>query len=444
MTNNTLSNLKKIYNYLLKSHLFIYLLFISLISVINFIYYIFFIEKFSYMVDVNGNYLIDKIGFNFSEIISPLLEGKPPVAKYYGIDWYASRMPLFPYFLYYMYSYISKKFIIIHLLKNIFFSTIIFLLIKNLSKKFNNYYIVFSLFLLFYIPHNLWVTISTNFEEGILNYLIIILFLLLIGQLNFKTIYVAICLSVIYFLKASMFYLCFCVAIAYIFREKKLRFIPIILFLFSNIIWGIYSYNKTDYFAFGMKSTSFNAITMASAYNKEFNLIYPRISPDRIFEKFDDEIIKQGFKNEWQVDQFMMKKNINFFFENPKEVFIGILKKINVILFYPFKDSQTYNADGSVTNDLRLSNFVNKPIFILSLFVLFICLKKNFFSLNKLDNLSFYYLFIVISYLFPYLIAFIYSRHCTSIYMISHLYLFYNILNLNKFKKFNKIFINSK
>jgi hypothetical protein len=55
------------------------------------------------MVDVNGNYLIDKIGFNFSEIISPLLEGKPPVAKYYGIDWYASRMPLFPYFLYYMY-----------------------------------------------------------------------------------------------------------------------------------------------------------------------------------------------------------------------------------------------------------------------------------------------------------------------------------------------------
>ena len=140
----------------------------------------------------------------------------------------------------------------------------------------------------------------------------------------------------------------------------------------------------------------------------------------------------------------MMKKNINFFLENPKEVFIGILKKINVILFYPFKDSQQYNADGSVTNDLRLSNFVNKPIFILSLFTVFIFLKKNFFSLNKLDNLSFYYLFIVISYLFPYLIAFIYSRHCTSIYMISHLYLFYNILNLNKFKKFNKIFMNSK
>ena len=47
MKNNTLSNLKKIYNYLLKSHLFIYLLFISLISLINFIYCIFFIEKFS-------------------------------------------------------------------------------------------------------------------------------------------------------------------------------------------------------------------------------------------------------------------------------------------------------------------------------------------------------------------------------------------------------------
>jgi hypothetical protein len=164
---------------------------------------------------------------------------------------------------------------------------------------------------------------------------------------------------------------------SYSVSEKKLRFIPIILFLFSNIIWGFYSYSKTDYFAFGIKSTSFNAITMASAYHKEFNLIYPRISPDRIFEKFEDEIIKQGFKNEWQVDQFMMKKNINFFLENPKEVFIGILKKINIILFYPFKDSQQYNADGSVTNDLRLSNFVNKPIFILSLFTVFIFNDEN-------------------------------------------------------------------
>lgn len=319
MKNNILGYLKKTYNYLLQNNVFLYLLFISLIVLINYIYCIFFIKKFPEMVGINGDYLIDKVGFNFSEIISPLLDGKPPVAKYYGIDWYVSRMPLFPYFLYYMYSFISKKFIIIHLLKNVFFSTIIFLLIKNLSKKFNNYYIVFSLFLLFYVPHNLWVTISTNFEEGILNYLIIILFLLLLSELKFKSIFIAFCLSVIYFLKASMFYLCLCVSIIYIFREKKFRYIPIILFFFSNLIWGIYSYSKTNYFAFGIKSTSFNSITMASAYNKEFNLIYPRISPDRIFEKFEDEIIKQGFKNEWQVDEFMMRKNINFFLKIQKK-----------------------------------------------------------------------------------------------------------------------------
>lgn len=441
MKNNILGYLKKTYNYLLQNNVFLYLLFISLIVLINYIYCIFFIKKFPEMVGINGDYLIDKVGFNFSEIISPLLDGKPPVAKYYGIDWYVSRMPLFPYFLYYMYSFISKKFIIIHLLKNVFFSTIIFLLIKNLSKKFNNYYIVFSLFLLFYVPHNLWVTISTNFEEGILNYLIIILFLLLLSELKFKSIFIAFCLSVIYFLKASMFYLCLCVSIIYIFREKKFRYIPIILFFFSNLIWGIYSYSKTNYFAFGIKSTSFNSITMASAYNKEFNLIYPRISPDRIFEKFEDEIIKQGFKNEWQVDEFMMRKNINFFFENPKEVFVGILKKINVILFYPFKDSQHINPDGTVSNNLRFSNFINKPVFIISLFIVFIRLKENFFRIEKLDNLNFYYPFIVVSYFFPYLVAFIYSRHCTSIYMISHLYLYYNILN---FKNLKKLFINSK
>jgi hypothetical protein len=378
------------------------------------------------MIDVNGNYIISNIGFNFSDIILSLQSAKGIKAEYYGINYYVSRMPLLPISLFLIHNYITKNFILIHIIKNIFFLIIIFILVYNfVKKKFKkdkvNILTFIFIFLIFYIPHNLVISLSTNFEEGFLNYFIVILFLILIDNKNeFRGIMTAIVLSLIFFLKSSMFYLVIVISITYYFIEKsKTRYLPIIFFLMSSIIWGLYSYNYTKYFAFGTKNTSFNSIVLSTAYHSDFIKSYPRLSPD-IYQERTDKIIMDAIKNdkqlndEWFIDQFIFNESKIFLINNPFDVFKSILKKISVIFWYPYKDSQWNEIDAQ---KLRFSNIPNKLIFIISIIVLISSLKYN---RSKIDI---YYILIIISYFFPYLIGFVYSRHATSIYMIAHIYL---------------------
>ena len=230
----------------------------------------------------------------------------------------------------------------------------------------------------------------------------------------------AIVLSLIFFLKSSMFYLVIVISITYYFIEKsKTRYLPIIFFLMSSIIWGLYSYNYTKYFAFGTKNTSFNSIVLSTAYHNDFIKSYPRLSPD-IYQERTDKIIMDAIKNdkqlndEWSIDQFIFNESKNFLINNPFDVFKSILKKISVIFWYPYKDSQWNEIDAQ---KLRFSNIPNKLIFIISIIVLISSLKYN---RSKIDI---YYILLIISYFFPYLIGFVYSRHATSIYMIAHIYL---------------------
>jgi hypothetical protein len=92
-------------------------------------------------------------------------------------------------------------------------------------------------------------------------------------------------------------------------------------------------------------------------------------------------------------------------------------------------------------NPIRYSNFPNKIIFNLSIYILIISLfRKKFTSINKIDL---YYLVIILTYLFPYMVAFVYPKHCTSLYILSHLYVFLYLLktkNLKIIKKFKVLF----
>lgn len=405
-------------------YLFFFYIFFAVVA--NYFYSIHYLEKYPLMVDVNGNYIISNIGFNFSDIILSLQSAQGIKAEYYGINYYVSRMPLLPILLFLIHNYITKNFILIHIIKNLFFLIVIFLLVYNfVKKKFEkdrvNILTFFFIFLIFYIPHNLIISLSTNFEEGFLNYFIIILFLILIDDKNkFRCIMAAIILSLIFFLKSSMFYLVIVISIAYFFIEKsKTRYLPIFFFLMSSILWGLYSYNYTKYFAFGTKNTSFNSIVLSTAYHKDFIETYPRLSPDIYQERTDAIIMNAMRKNkqlndEWSVDQFIFAESKNFLINNPYDVFKSILKKISVIFWYPYKDSQWNEIDAK---KLRFSNIPNKLIFITSIIVLISSLKYNRTKINL------YYLLIIISYFFPYLVGFVYSRHATSIYMISHIYL---------------------
>ena len=404
-----------------------------------------FCKKNPHLINENWIYSIDKIGFDFSQIISNLINGNEPVNNYYGIDFYISRMPFLPYFLYFTFSLISKNFIIIHLFKNILFGSLVFLTIKNFEKKFNNYFLIICLLLLFYVPHNLGISLATVFEEGWLNYLIIILFFLLIGNYKHKSVYIGVVVSAIFFLKGSMYYLTLCIPIIYFFYEKNTsRYIPILFFLLSTLIWGSYSYSKTGYFAFGFKSETLSTRTLAAAYSKGFfKNLYPKFNSDEMNKKVNEKVESKKFKNEWDVNKFLLNESLAFIKKNPEEVAIGVIKKINLVLFYPYKDGQVYknfnniNKDN-IPNQIRFSNFPNKITFIFTLIILFKSLFLEKDRKKDMQRINVYFLAIILAYFFPYMVAFPFSRHCTSIYMISNIYLFLYFINKYKFKFLDK------
>ena len=108
-------------------------------------------------------------------------------------------MPLLPLILNFLYNYVSENFYIILLLKNLFFFSIIFFLLCAFKRERKLIYIIFSLFIFLYNPHNLITSLSINFEEGFLNYLIIIIFLALLSDLKYKFIIVSCTLMYFFF-----------------------------------------------------------------------------------------------------------------------------------------------------------------------------------------------------------------------------------------------------
>ena len=341
----------------------------------------------------------------------------------WDIDFYVHKMPLQPYFLFLFYSLVSKKLIIFYLFKNLLFGTLIFLLIKFYDKKLNNFFLVVSMLSIFYIPHNLVTIFSLEYEEGFLAYLLITLFLTITGNYKYKSIIASIILCLIFFLKSSMFYLVGGISITYFFLEKKYNYLPFLIFIFCSFLWGLNSYNKTGKFAFATSSTSFNGTSLGMVYHKEFTKHYPLLSPDMFQKKQQEEIKKLGINNEWEAHNYFLNKSKKYIRENPKDVFYGLLKKIYVIFLSPYKDTRTSDQFIEKNNPIRYSNFPNKIIFILSIIVLikYLIFFKN---LNlSLQRRNIYFMMIVGLYFFPYLVGFVYSRHCIPIYILAHIYL---------------------
>ena len=135
----------------------------------------------------------------------------------------------------------------------------------------------------------------------------------------------------------------------------------------------------------------------------------------------------------------LINLSLKFLKENPYEVTKGIFKKIYVVYLSPFKDTRQRIEDS---NPIRYSNFPNKIIFNLSLVFLFINIfnKQRLFAKKKID---FYYLIILMTYFIPYIIGFVYPRHCTAMYTLAHLYIFFNIAENTKYNIYKYIKKNS-
>ena len=171
---------------------------------------------------------------------------------------------------------------------------------------------------------------------------------------------------------------------------------------------------------------------MNHAYDEKFTSIYPRLSPDTLTRRIESKLPNYVERDEWEINKFYFDDSINYLKNNPKDVFLGILKKFQVVFFYIYKDSQFLDQNGNLEKEIRFSNFPNKIFFIIYLIMII----KSF--IKNRDSKSIFYIISTIFYFFPYFVAFIYSRHCTAFYMIGAFYIYneyYNRIVSNFFEK---------
>ena len=103
--------------------------------------------------------------------------------------------------------------------------------------------------------------------------------------------------------------------------------------------------------------------------------------------------------------------------ENKLEFLKVSVKKLHVIFFNIKKDAQSELSKDF--NTIRFSNIPNKFVLLLSIFLVF----KDFFK-KKVHNNNLIFFLILISFLFPYIVGWAYTRHIVPLYIISHFYLF--------------------
>ena len=422
------------YKLITKNYVIAILFFLSL-TIITIIFYHLYIKVNPYIINKAGNLEIFKLNNEFGNYIKSIFYDVKPKLNFVGIDLYSARRPVLPYFLILVWDNFTKNFLFILLIKNLIFGVLIFYSIKIYTK--DKLFLLIFLIIIFYNPHNSFTMIDIGAEEGFLNYLMISLFFLLLSKHKYKPIFTGIILSIIFFTKDSAFIFTFTLAICYIFLEKKKKYFPLIILIFSNLIWGSHTYKLNNNFAIGPTGSSFNTLNLANVYQGDFVKTYPQIRPDINYPNIEKYLKENNVRSEEELNKILIKKSINFIIKNPSDVFLGLMKKLYVITLSPFKDAQYPDENGYVDNPIRYSNFPNKFVFNLSLLILFYKLSKK--SEKKFKNIDYYYLLLIVSYFIPYMIAFVYPRHCTPIYTISHLYVFLHLLMTNNLKITKKI-----
>ena len=85
--------------------------------------------------DLNNNLKIKNLQFWYGPVTENLINNNELVMDQFGINFYASRSPLIPLYIYVVYKFISTNIYVIFILKNIFFTSLIILISKKYLKK---------------------------------------------------------------------------------------------------------------------------------------------------------------------------------------------------------------------------------------------------------------------------------------------------------------------
>ncbi len=389
--------------------------------IFNIIFYLLFVQKYPTFIDSNGNLMLNALTHSYSDILINLVSKGKYYSNFFNfnVDFYAGRLPFIPFFLFFIYQYVSTKFIIILIIKNtILFSLVIFFSKLTLKK---NLYVLILVSSLFLIPYNFQIFLLIVPEEAYLNYLIACLFLVFISSIKHKEIYITILLVCLFFIKGSFCFFIYSIILYFwIFEKKKL---PLLTIMICYFCWASYVYNKTDKIISPISLESIGGVTLSSSNNDQFLDLYPLSSLDSLYSNVlaEHQHETKKLNNEFEIDNYFKKVTIDYIKDNKIQFLKGLSKKIQVIFFNIREDGK--DKDHPDYGKVQISNIFNILILIVTMFFLIIKILNK-----KFKNKEIFYTIFFLSYLFPFLIGFVYTRHLTPIYIISIIYLLDEIL----------------
>jgi len=407
------------------------LFYFFIILIINSIFYYEYIKRFPHDINIYGDLQFNKLAFFFGPLLENFINKNQYVQNIFDKNFFLSRMPFIPIFIKYTYIILTKKLFFLIFIKNLlFFSLIIYLLYKILKKDF----LVFIAFCLInYNPYNLAIILNIIPEEAYLTFFLIIFFLVY-NYYNFNRIFLtSALLFLIFFTKASLVYFCYIFSLLIFFIEKKIKLLnilPVLTVIVAYLIWATYAYSKLEKIISPISVSSISGFTTQVAYNKQFNLIYPLQSPDILL----DEIIENNLSkinashDELEIDTIFFENSVNFIINNKIDVLVSFIKKLNLLFFNIKYDAQDILNENY--NKIRYSDIPNKIALISTFLLIFY---KIFIKKSILRTEIFLIVFFI-SYLFPYIAGFLYTRHLVPIFIICHLYLYFEFLK--HYKKF--------
>lgn len=421
-----------------------YFIILSLIFFASILFSNLYINKFDYIIDSNKNLVFSAIHFNHGSLIDNLVKNNLYQGEFLDRTFVIQKMPVLPLLIYCL-SIISHNFYFIIIAKNlIFFSILVFFLrLFNLSKnhKNNNLYIFF---LVYFVPYNMFVTLNFEYGDCLISILLPCLYLVLSSNNNLKYLYASLLLFFLYLTKNSLLIICILLPVFIIIFENNEKFkfqkyLLIIASVLSMMLWGTFSYIKTDRFAIGSDSLSINSMGMNVALNKDFIKFFPEKSVDLIFYKIK---VPNYLKNEWEINDHFKKKNKEYLSNNInlKEYIYTFPKKLKFIFFNIRKDSAHPNDKGEFDNSIRLSTVINKIIINFSIILVFINITKKILRKNFDIKSELLFLLLFFSYILPFVLAWATSKHLVPLTIISYFYIINNFLekkfiNLNMARK---------
>ena len=373
---------------------------------------------------------------------------------------YSARMPVLPY-LYFFFSYFSKKYFIIAIFKNVLLSLSFLIFFRIFYKRIiqinsNIFYIInFSLLFIFISPSVIKHASNISYEEGIILELIILWSLFFILSCYFISknftkkneiipISVIILATLIYFTKASMLLclmLSIIVSLFWLNKEKNYKIILTILISLSLIFsWGYRNLKVSNSFNIG---SSINWVLGYYGLNNTALKIYPQIALDQIFfadlfKLKNNKIVKNKdninlkFENEWTKNAYYKKKSLDWIKDNP--VSFAKLTAKKFYNFFMYLKKTPFSVGPIVNDEYNNYSFQQCVVFLWLLFGRLSTVFLLFLIYKKWKSEKFLCSFIILmcgAYAAPYLIGFNYERHITPFIIMT---IFSNIMlyNTNK------------